>query len=263
LLTRWSPKSRSGCATPTDLLDHHGASILDWPQPTGSGSFPTAPILDVITLSPGSNLWTVMTASGDDYAYAWNLSGSGVPGWPKDLDAPVLVSPASGDIDTDGRLEVVLLTSTPAQLQIVDLGSDIYREPTMSRSWWPMYGYNAERQSCLACGPYAVTWTPPASSDVPSRLRFEPPWPNPARESLTLRFALPAHAAVRLDLFDVGGRLVRPLLRTELEAGAHEQVWDCRTIGNEPAAAGVYYVRLVCTSPAGEEAQVRRVVLTR
>jgi hypothetical protein len=242
------------------LFDHNGVPVGSWPCATEPGGVPAAPIMDVVDRA--LRTYTVMTGSSDEYAWGWSNFGNRLEGWPKDLGAPVLVSPASGDIDADGRLEVVMLTSSPAQMHIVDLGSAVYRDALMPRSWWPMYGYNSERQSCLACAPYAVT-SAPHDPNLPARLRFEAPSPNPMHESVSLRFALPARAAVRLDILDVSGRLVRPLLRTELDAGPHGLAWDGRTAGNERAATGVYYVRLMCTSPAGEEAQVRRVVLAR
>ena len=84
-------------------------------------------------------------------------------------------------------------------------------------------------------------------------------WPNPARGSLTLPFALPAAAHVRIALYGVDGREVRVLVDAPMNAGRHELGWDARDSRGSPVAAGVYFVRLVSGSAALE----RRVTLMR
>ena len=247
-------------ATPhAHLLDHDGLSIGTWPNPTGAGWFLRgAPILDG-TLGPPA-YWMVIAGARDSRGYAWLNDGARVPGWPKDLPSRCSVSPASGDIDADGRLEVVYLTEVPGEMTVVDLGAPVHRRDLSLTMQWPMLGYNHERQACLACGLDAVTVVPPGDPDVPVLARLDPPRPNPMRDALTLRFALPAPAAARLEMYDVQGRLVRTLLRRELAAGVHDATWDGRDASGAVTAAGVYYVRLALVGPTGERTMMRRVV---
>jgi hypothetical protein len=80
---------------------------------------------------------------------------------------------------------------------------------------------------------------------VPAAVRLLPARPNPAAAgSTTLTFSQPAAGAVSLSLFDVGGRLVRTLVRDERPAGIQSVAWDGRDAAGRPAAAGVYLVRL-------------------
>jgi len=51
-------------------------------------------------------------------------------------------------------------------------------------------------------------------------------------------------AAVRLDVLDVRGRLVRTLLRSDLAAGSYVERWDRRDAAGQRAARGIYVVRL-------------------
>ena len=68
---------------------------------------------------------------------------------------------------------------------------------------------------------------------------------NPARELETFAFALSHAGAVRLDVYDVAGRLVRPLVdRADHPAGRYEAVWNLRGSDGRPVAGGIYFVRL-------------------
>ncbi|MDX1529887.1 MAG: T9SS type A sorting domain-containing protein [Rhodothermales bacterium] len=80
-------------------------------------------------------------------------------------------------------------------------------------------------------------------------------FPNPAAGAATLRFGLPAPAAVRLAVYDVRGRLVGVVVEGEREAGPHVVEWDGAGL-----SGGVYVVRL---EVEGASVVDRRVALTR
>lgn len=85
--------------------------------------------------------------------------------------------------------------------------------------------------------------------------------PNPGNPSIQLQFTLPRRSQVRLDMFDLAGRLVRRLHHGPLARGAHTITWDGRYAGGEAAPSGVYVARL---APAGGPAPVTtRVTLVR
>lgn len=71
-----------------------------------------------------------------------------------------------------------------------------------------------------------------------------PNWPNPFNPRTTLRFDLPAAGRVRLEVYDVRGRLVGSLVDAELPAGRHEAVWDGRDSEGRAMASGSYFARL-------------------
>jgi len=83
--------------------------------------------------------------------------------------------------------------------------------------------------------------------------------PNPAPGGTRLHFAAPAGQALRLEVFDVAGRLVRVLAERRGTGDPASVAWDGRDAGGRPAAAGVYFARL----SAGPRQVTRRVVLTR
>ena len=91
-------------------------------------------------------------------------------------------------------------------------------------------------------------------------IEFAPPWPNPAARTIDLEFQLPARAAVRVEVVDVAGRRVSPLLENGvLDAGAHRSQWDGRDASGQRVAPGVYLVRISTVTAAA----VQRVVLIK
>jgi alpha-amylase len=86
------------------------------------------------------------------------------------------------------------------------------------------------------------------------------PWPNPSNGAVALGIDLARSAEdVRLEAFDVRGRLVRRLLSGPLPSGRHRIAWDGRDERGQALAPGLYFVRAIS---AGESASAR-IVFTR
>lgn len=70
-------------------------------------------------------------------------------------------------------------------------------------------------------------------------------------------FELPVAAVVRIDIFTVGGRLVRSLDERRCDAGANQIYWDGLDQEGEALASGVYLYRIHATSESyrGDKAQ--------
>ena len=79
---------------------------------------------------------------------------------------------------------------------------------------------------------------------LPQRAQLDQNYPNPfnAGTTMTLRLPTRAHAVVRL--YDILGRRVTTLLEGIQEPGSHAMYWDGMTDTAQPAASGVYFVRL-------------------
>jgi len=78
----------------------------------------------------------------------------------------------------------------------------------------------------------------------PPQVSFAAPSPNPARESIALRFHLPREADVRLAIYDVAGRRVRELASGARAAGEQAIGWDLRDEAGHLVHAGLYFARL-------------------
>ena len=84
-------------------------------------------------------------------------------------------------------------------------------------------------------------------------------WPNPFRGRTTIRYALVTAGPAELTLYDVSGRLVRTLVRSDVPAGEQQVAWDGQDDAGRLLAPGLYFYRL----RAGNVVQSRRIVLLR
>ena len=66
--------------------------------------------------------------------------------------------------------------------------------------------------------------------------------PNPFQARTTIAFDLPQAVHVRLQVFDITGRLVRTLTNARYPAGCHSVVWDGKDDTGRPVGPGVYTV---------------------
>ncbi len=83
--------------------------------------------------------------------------------------------------------------------------------------------------------------------------------PNPFAGRTTLRYALPSASDVSLQVFDLGGRLVRTLVHAAQPAGSYVIDWDGRDDASRPLPSGVYLTQL----KAGAAAATHKVIITR
>ncbi|MGE5156032.1 MAG: FlgD immunoglobulin-like domain containing protein, partial [Betaproteobacteria bacterium] len=115
-----------------------------------------------------------------------------------------------------------------------------------------------EGLAVVPVAPFGTTDVP-RGPGAPQRFVALAAYPQPTRAGAHLTFALAVAGDVRLDLFDVGGRLLRRLAAGRMMAGAHTIDWDGRTSDGVPAAAGIYFARL----SAGGRVVATRIVLIR
>jgi flagellar hook assembly protein FlgD len=78
----------------------------------------------------------------------------------------------------------------------------------------------------------------------PDRVELLPAKPNPANNTVEFGIALPKADHVRLQVFDVRGRLIRQLVDGSKPAGRHVLTWDLHDGRGVAAAPGVYFVRM-------------------
>ncbi|MDM7915105.1 MAG: right-handed parallel beta-helix repeat-containing protein, partial [Candidatus Eisenbacteria bacterium] len=91
--------------------------------------------------------------------------------------------------------------------------------------------------SCNLADAGEETWTSGAAARLIGNI------PNPSRPATSILFDLPRAASVRLDVFDVSGRLVRRLAEGPFEAGSHAVAWDARDGSGNPAPVSYTHLR--------------------
>ena len=203
---------------------------------------------DIVTMTRGGKLWS------------WNNTGAVTGGWPRDMaaiDMPDL-TPAMGDIDLDGRNEIVFLGED--ELIVVD----VQTAPATPEFTWPMSGHDPQRTGCSDCPEDLVTPVQPDETGLPTRVAFAGASPNPvAGTSTQFRFEVPVRASVRLEVFDLRGHRVRMLMRSEIPAGMHIAPWDGRDGQGRKVSSGQYLARLQVRGPGVRQNMTRSVTVVR
>ena len=74
---------------------------------------------------------------------------------------------------------------------------------------------------------------------TPSKYKLYPNYPNPFNPNTTIRYAISEPGLVAIDIYDINGRLVKNLVRSEMEPGFYDIKWNA---GNY--SSGIYFCRL-------------------
>jgi hypothetical protein len=125
----------------------------------------------------------------------------------------------------------------------------------------PAFALTGQPVRHLIIGP--ITFPLDGSAGVgPSASRNEfvlqSPSPNPVRTGSRIAWTQPHAGHARLDLFDVGGRLVRMLADGAREAGDQHAEWDLADASGARVRPGLYFARLFV---AGEGVRTARVTV--
>ena len=95
---------------------------------------------------------------------------------------------------------------------------------------------------------------------IPRDFSMNQNYPNPFNPWTTVTFNILQPARVKLEIYDLKGRLVRSLAdERTLEAGSHSFSWDGRDKGGLPVSSGVYLYRL----KIGSISETKKMVLLR
>jgi len=79
----------------------------------------------------------------------------------------------------------------------------------------------------------------PPTKSIPTAFNLADAYPNPFNATTTIRFDLPVSGAVKIGIYDLGGRQVATLVDGERSPGSYSVVWNA-----EAASAGVYFYRI-------------------
>ncbi len=100
----------------------------------------------------------------------------------------------------------------------------------------------------------------PEDAFIPKDFELSQNFPNPFNPTTAIRYGLPKAAKVRLQIFDLLGRLVATLIDDEQKAkGFHVINWDSKDMDGQTVASGLYIYRLI----AGEYKQTRKMLLVK
>lgn len=119
---------------------------------------------------------------------------------------------------------------------------------------WFGSGLNCRRPSALVDVPDGE----PGPGVPAFRVSLGPAHPNPVQAVARIPFTTAVTGGpVRLQIFDVTGRLVKTLVDEPLDAGLHEAVWDGRGDDGHRVPDGMYFYRLA----AGSFLEARKLIV--
>lgn len=93
----------------------------------------------------------------------------------------------------------------------------------------------------------------------PLTTRLERVAPNPFRLPVRISYSLAQRKNVRLELFDLSGRLLMRFVSSAQAPGRYSLLWNGRDKSGRQVSAGVYFLRFV----AGEHREVTKLILER
>ena len=96
-------------------------------------------------------------------------------------------------------------------------------------------------------------------AQIPSVTRLAGAYPNPFNPMTTVAFELDSPQNVRLEIFDLRGRLVRVLVDESMPAGSHESIWRGIDSSDRNVSSGIYMIRMT----AGKTVDMKRVSLLK
>jgi hypothetical protein len=94
-------------------------------------------------------------------------------------------------------------------------------------------------------------------AELPTDFELLQNYPNPFNPTTVISFSLPQKEKVRLEVYDVLGKLVVTLMNEELSPGSHEVVWNGQSENGSIVSSGVYLYKL----RAGQFSSVKKMLL--
>jgi hypothetical protein len=238
------------------LLWQTGIEVSGYPVETADWFIYGAPILGYVEDDASAD---VIVGARGYRGWAWDNYGGLIPGWPKWFNHHVYLPPAMGDIDLDGRAEIVFLS----WLELIVL--DVNQAPPVPYDSWPMYGYDPQRSGCWDCEELVTGVDPDPEAEVDgfTRVSFAAPTPNPIAGAAEFSFVVPGRALVRLEIYDIRGRRVATIYQEEVTPGPHIVAWNGRDDQGRSLASGQYLARLQVRGPDLDENLVRKITVLR
>jgi hypothetical protein len=225
------------------VYDHQGGLLPGWPQPVGSHTSESSPIVADFS---GDAIPDVVFGNQGGLIYGWDRNGNPLSGFPLTIGDYVRSVPYADDVDGDGDIDLVF-AGYDKNLWIWDFTAPW----SPAAAQWPTFKHDPQRSGFFghrATTPTDAGGGTPAAS-VPPRAFLAQNVPNPFNPLTTIEYGVPALGAtspvqVQLDIHDAKGRRVRRLLGGPQMPGTYQALWDGRDDRGQPLGSGVYIYRL-------------------
>jgi len=82
------------------------------------------------------------------------------------------------------------------------------------------------------------------TNGIPSKYALLPNYPNPFNPETVIKFDIPRHSSVSLNIVNVLGKTVRSLKNQNMDVGYHQVKWDGLDDSGQSVSAGIYFINL-------------------
>ncbi len=115
----------------------------------------------------------------------------------------------------------------------------------MGDRWQEPFGAgDFDLDAVVAVNSEAVTGVMQKDDATPAGFDLAENFPNPFNPLTTIAFTTPCPARVSVTVYDIGGRIVKTLLESDVAAGQHQTEWNATDRNGRPVSSGVYIYRL-------------------
>lgn len=94
---------------------------------------------------------------------------------------------------------------------------------------------------------------------IPVTLKLHQNYPNPFNPETTIQFDIAKESAVKLQIYNIRGQLVKTLVNTRLNAGKHSIVWNGINENKEKVSSGIYLYKV----SSGKDNVVNKMILMK
>jgi predicted CXXCH cytochrome family protein len=94
---------------------------------------------------------------------------------------------------------------------------------------------------------------------VPQSYTLDQNYPNPFNPTTTIKYTIPKEGNVKIQVFDITGRLVTTLVNANEATGTYSVTWNGRNSGGQAVSSGIYLYRL----EANEFVSVKKMVMLK
>ena len=94
---------------------------------------------------------------------------------------------------------------------------------------------------------------------VPATFALNQNYPNPFNPTTNIEFAIPQRQTVKLEVYDILGRLVTTLANSDMPAGTYKVIWNGKDSNGLSVATGLYLYRL----QAGSFTSVKKMLMLK
>ena len=169
---------------------------------------------------------------------------------------PVTITNANTFFDS-----ATVLSVSPSLLQLVYNGKTYYFKRWMGAGAGSYTGTNPSFQvtmnnpiNQIAFYDTVNTSITKLGSEIPSKYDLYQNYPNPFNPSTNIKFDVVKNGLVKLEVYDVTGRVVNTLVNSKLEAGSYQFTLDASLL-----PSGVYFYKI----QAGDFLQTKRMILLK